>query len=262
MPGILSRVRRALVSGTLLLGVALFATRAAAEDSYLLALTWQPGFCTERAGLAECKLAAQAAPRLVLHGLWPDWDVNGDGRRNADDSFCLSGASNRKAMMALDAGSGKGGDWLKLPPVKLSEASSGDLALAMPGTVAGLDRHEWWKHGTCSGLEAEDYFATAIVLLREVERGSLARAIVAAAGGKLERRALLDAFEADFGADAARALALDCAKSGGDTALQEIRIRLKRAGIAQGLTAAALAVPAKAARGDCAAEIRIPAWPH
>jgi ribonuclease T2 len=231
----------------------LFSARATAEDSYLLALTWQPGFCADaaHAATAECKLAPKDKPRLVLHGLWPDWDVNGDGKRNADDDFCIPGADNRNSMMALDKGS-----WLKLPPMKLSEASSSDLAAAMPGTAAGLDRHEWWKHGTCLALKPDEYFAIAIALLREVERGALSRLVVDYAGGTVARQKLLDAFELDFGPKSARALGLDCA--GG--ALQEIRIRLKRATITQGLTAETLALPAKPPRGDCAAKLAIPGW--
>jgi ribonuclease T2 len=240
-----------------LLGLLLAGGPAAAEDSYLLALTWQPGFCAEHAREAECNIAPKDKARLVLHGLWPDWDVNGDGQRNAGDDFCISGESNRKSMIALD-----GGNWLKLPPVKLSVASSNDLERAMPGTAVGLDRHEWWKHGTCSDLKAEDYFATAIVLLREVERGSLARLLVAGAGNALDRKQLLDAFESDFGRGSARALVLDCAKDNGTTALQEIRIRLKRAGITQGLTPDSLATAAKGARGDCGTQVLVPAWPR
>jgi len=222
---------------------------ASAEDSYLLALTWEPAFCSDHADEAACRIAPKDKPRLVLHGLWPDWDANGDGRRNGGDAFCITDASKRREMMALD-----GGDWLKLPAVRLSQASRNDLVRAMPGTVAGLDRHEWWKHGTCSELPADDYFAIAIALMREVERSSLARLIVDYAGRSVGRKKMLDAFELDFGPKSARALNLDC---DGD-ALQEIRIRLKRATVGQGLTAETLAIPAKAPHGDCGTEIRIP----
>ncbi len=257
MPGPSSQVRRAFLIGLLLLGLPLLGDRALAEDTYTLALSWQPGFCADRAAKAECKIAPKDKPRFTLHGLWPDWDANGDGKRNADDAFCIANAGNRKSMITLDAG-----NWLKMPPVKLSQASGTDLEQAMPGVVVGLDRHEWWKHGTCSGLPVEDYFATAIVLLREVERSGLARLLAEEAGGTIKRKQLLDAFERDFGRGSARALMLDCSRGEGSTALQEIRIRLKRSGIAQGLTEDSLAVSGKAARGDCAADIRVPAWPR
>jgi ribonuclease T2 len=249
----LRQVRRALLIGLFLL----IGDRAFAEDAFVLALTWQPGFCAERPGHAECKIAPKEAPRLTLHGLWPQWDVNGDGQRNADDDFCIPGAFDRKVIIRSD-----GGNWLTLPPVALSVVGSRMLEEAMPGTVVGLDRHEWWKHGTCSGLKAEDYFAASIARLGEVEGSFLARLLVLKAGSTVARQRLLEAFENDFGRGSARALLLDCAKDDGTSALQEIRIRLKRSGITQWLTAESLAIPAKAARGDCGAEILIPAWPH
>lgn len=252
MPDIRALVRPALLL-SLLVPALLLGGGAFAEDSYVLALTWQPAFCATHGASADCKLAAATGrPRLVLHGLWPDWDVNGDGHRNADDDYCVAAASTRKAILKLDAG-----DWLKLPPVQLSAASNTDLAAAMPGTAVGLERHEWWKHGTCSGLEAEDYFATAVVLMREVERGSFARLILAKAGGTVPRAELLAAFENDFGARSARALALDCAGKSGNAPLLEIRIRVKRTAVMQGLTAASLSVPPKPAKGNCPMQISI-----
>jgi ribonuclease T2 len=229
--------------------------RASADDAYLLALTWQPGFCADHAKLAECQTVA---PRLVLHGLWPDWDSNADGKRNDADDTCVPG-HGRDAILGIERGGA--GAWPKLPPVDLSAASRNDLAGVMPGVAAGLDRHEWWKHGTCSGLEPNDYFATAVLLVRQVERGQLAKLLTAKAGAEVERNALLDAFAADFGKDAARALTLDCTKSAEGSALVEIRIRLQREKVIQGLNPESLALPEKPAKGDCGTTIRILAQP-
>jgi len=238
-----------------------FAPDAFAEDSYLLALTWLPTFCAtgSHADLPECKLAANAdAHPFALHGLWPDWDINGDGRRDAADDFCLSAADDRKAILAADGGAAKVGNWLGLPAVQLSAASETDLAAVMPGVASGLERHEWWKHGTCSGLPANDYFATAVLLTRQVERTSLAQLIQGSAGKSVERKALLAAFEQDFGAGTARALTLDCGKTEHGMALLELRIRLQRDRLAQGLNPDTLAFPEKAPRGDCPAQIELP----
>jgi ribonuclease T2 len=229
---------------------------ARAGDAFVLVLTWQPTFCSSHAGLGECKAAT--APRLVLHGLWPDWDVDGDGKRDADDDFCVP-ASRRQAVIAADTASGMGSDWRVLPAVELSAASRSDLDLVMPGVAAGLERHEWLKHGTCSGLKPDDYFATAILLVREVERGQLAKLIIEHAGGSVARKALLGAFAADYGKDAARALTFDCIKSAEGTRLAEIRIRLQRAKLAEGLDAGSIAVPKEAEKGDCSASIVVPA---
>src|SRR5581483_6594649 len=107
--------------------------QAYAGDSFLLALTWQPTFCSgSHASFAECKTAASTPPRLVLHGLWPDWDVNGDGKRDGDDDFCVAAGEDRKAAIALDDAAAKSGNWLQLPKVPLSPASETDLDSVMP----------------------------------------------------------------------------------------------------------------------------------
>src|SRR4051794_2628711 len=92
-------LRGALLSLALLAAFSFIADfdAAQADDAYLLALTWQPGFCAGHAALAECK---EVKPRLVLHGLWPDWDVNGDGKRDAADDFCV-GTSGRDAIIEV-----------------------------------------------------------------------------------------------------------------------------------------------------------------
>lgn len=257
MPGMLRQVRSVLIAGFLAPAALLAGAHALAEDSYVLALTWQPGFCAERPAQAECRISAAAEPRFTLHGLWPQWDINGDGKRDDDDDFCVAGEFNRRIIIGLDAG-----NWLKLPPVALSASGRADLVQAMPGATAGLDRHEWWKHGSCSGLKPEDYFARSIALLRAVSASRFTRLVVESAGETIGRKPLLDAFEAEFGRGSARALTLDCSREDGATALQEIRIRLNRRGIGQGLTAENLATSGKAARGDCAVEILVPAWPN
>jgi ribonuclease T2 len=251
--GTRSRLCFALAAFALL--IASGGARAFADDAYLLALTWQPGFCAGHATLAECKTVA---PRLVLHGLWPDWDINGDGKRNDADDTCVAG-NGRAAILDIERNGAAG--WPKLPPVALSPASRGDLEGVMPGIAAGLDRHEWWKHGTCSGLKPDDYFATAVLLVRQVERGQLAKLLAAKAGADVPRNALLDAFAADYGKAATRALTLDCAKSADGSALLEIRISLRREAVTQGLNADSLVIPEKPARGDCAQTLHIPDAP-
>jgi ribonuclease T2 len=96
-------------------------------DSYLLALSWSPAYCAERGGTGndlQCGEGRRFA--FVLHGLWPQYD---NGRW---PQFCSTepGLPDPKVML--------------------------DIMPAM-----GLIRNEWQKHGTCSGLGAEGYFAAA-----------------------------------------------------------------------------------------------------
>ena len=144
------RCRGPVRAGLLALALVAFgvAPDAFADDSYLLALTWLPTFCAggTHAGLPECELEANGTDQpLALHGLWPDWDINGDGRRDAADDFCVAG-DERRSILAADAGAAKAGNWLGLPAVQLSDAHSVPLAylwqLPAPSQVPSVPQED------------------------------------------------------------------------------------------------------------------------
>ena len=58
----------------------------------------------------------------------------------------------------------------------------------MPGIASCLDRHEWIKHGTCSGLDADCYFADTLRLAAAVQATPHSAEIIAANIGR-ERHA-------------------------------------------------------------------------
>src|SRR5437763_15696110 len=88
--------------------------RAAAQfDFYLLNLSWSPEFCHSHPSAAECAMHST----FVLHGLWP---------QNRDGSYPQNCSS---APGPAD-------------PSQYSELYPDPSLL----------RHEWAKHGTCSGL--------------------------------------------------------------------------------------------------------------
>lgn len=97
-------------------------------DFYLLSLSWSPGFCATPAGQND---PGQCAPgrrfAFVMHGLWPQYEKSGwpqDCSTEPMDSALVN----------------------KMLPIMPSEK---------------LIRHEWGKHGTCSGLSSADYFEEA-----------------------------------------------------------------------------------------------------
>lgn len=125
-------------------------------DHYLLALSVAPAFCEDepqrKRRFAQCRsLSAPAfeAMPLTLHGLWP----NRVDRRHP--AYC---------------GGEKEGAFCRLPPVRLPADTRARLKQVMPGAADCLDRHQWAKHGSCSGLAEADYFAASAALAERVNR--------------------------------------------------------------------------------------------
>ncbi|MDY0870913.1 ribonuclease T2 family protein [Dongia rigui] len=242
-------VRAAVFFCALLMPLAARADAFAEEASYVLALSWQPGFCASDAGADKAQCAGDAAAQLTLHGLWPNADRNGDGRLDADDDYCLG--ADRARVMAADKR-----DWAKLPPVKLSADLGRRLAVVMPGVVSRLERHQWVKHGSCSGLGAERYFAAAVTLSETVRASRFAATLQAQAGKESSRRDLLQAFAAEFGKGSERALQLLCRKDAGYATLTEIRLRLTATAVEEPLSRASFDM-ARVAKGSCPARFSI-----
>jgi ribonuclease T2 len=104
-------------------------------DFYLLALSMHSTFCADHERLAECRM--EAAPPLVIHGLWPE-------RRQ-------SGAYPHDCPA---------------PRLNLAPALARELEELMPGMRQDLHEHEWREHGGCSGLDDDDYFRHLLGLAR------------------------------------------------------------------------------------------------
>ena len=183
---------------------------------YVLALSWEPAFCELNEGEPECRgldPADFAARNLTIHGLWPN------DRPGAGPSYCGIDA----ATLATE----EAGDWCELPEPEMTAKTRADLASAMPGTASCLERHEWVKHGTCAGVDAEDYFANTVRLAKAVQATRLAQVIAANAGRTITTAQLRNAFEVEFDAGSSTALSLVCMERNGRRYLTEIRIALR-----------------------------------
>jgi ribonuclease T2 len=167
---------------------ALAAPRAAAAqdfDYWLLALSWSPSWCYDEPGRLED--AEQCDPRkdfgFVLHGLWPQFETGWP-------EYC---------------------DTARRDPSRRQTAAMADVTGG-----AGLAWHAWNKHGTCSDLEAADYFALSRFAFGLMAKPDLADPTTAA---EVE-----DAFlAANPGLDP-DALVVTCR----DGAVREVRICLSR----------------------------------
>src|SRR5574340_760930 len=67
-------------------------------------------------------------------------------------------------------GGDKAGTFCRLPPLHLPANIRARLGQVMPGAADCLDRYQWAKHGSCSGLAEADYFAASVALTERVNR--------------------------------------------------------------------------------------------
>lgn len=95
-------------------------------DFYVLSLSWSPSWCATTGSQRRSRQCdAGRNPGFVVHGLWPQ-------NERGYPAFCGPDGRNpsRSAMNRAEQ--------------------------VLPDT--GLARHQWRKHGTCSGLSPEAYF--------------------------------------------------------------------------------------------------------
>ena len=164
----------------------------------ILGLSWQPGFCEGRAKAPECKNQSAddvAARQFSLNGLW-----------RVRQTYC--GVPD--ALKDQD----KKRKWLDMPELALEEGLKIELARAMPGMASGLERHEWIKHGTCSGDVAADYYSRSLKLLTAVNGSAVGKLFAANLGKALKEADVKAAFETAFGPGAGDKIKMRCRKDG------------------------------------------------
>jgi ribonuclease T2 len=208
------------------------------SGSFVLALSWEPAFCETQPRVPECREQTEQsidARQFSLHGLWPE------------DTYCGVDAKVRAADERHD--------WESLEPVTLTKATRAALDKAMPGTRSLLDRHEWVKHGTCSGVDQETYFAVSLALTDAVNRSSLPALFVANMRNSLSASRILEALGEDFGTAAAT---LECVADGSRRLISGLRIRIKGE-IAESPDLAALMASAATPSGGCKGGVIDPA---
>ena len=187
--------------GLAAIGLARTARAQPAFDYYLLSLSVEPSFCASsprNAGKAECRnLTAESFHQtpLTLHGLWPN----------------RARTAARRQPQDCDG-----------PAFQLSGATQADLLRYMPGGL-GLARYEWGKHGTCSGLDPDRYFAAETRLAQQAN-ASIGPLILQSNGTV----ALAD-LQQHLDPALAAAIVVDCRFArGGVAMLDEIRLTLDR----------------------------------
>lgn len=112
------------------------AAETQAIDHFVLSLSWSPSFClTEAAAGETLQCGGPRGYAFVLHGLWPQYERESPAYCETEDGVV---------------------------PTALFEK----VRSFMPSLR--LVRHQWRKHGSCSGLSMTRYFELAAALFEKV----------------------------------------------------------------------------------------------
>lgn len=130
---------RRLLFAFLTLATPLAAEDVAGEfDYYVLSLSWSPSWCAiegDDRGSPQCDEAEDFG--WILHGLWPQYERG----------------------------------WPANCRTTFGQPSRGQTAeMADIMGTSGLAWHQWRKHGVCSGLDSEDYYALSRLAYEKVTR--------------------------------------------------------------------------------------------
>ena len=119
----------------------------------VLVLSWHNTFCETHSNKRECKRdGGEAKNHLVLHGLWV---------QPRDKEYCNIDSKIRY----LD----KSKRWNALPSLNLNSTIKTLMAKYMPGSQSNLQRHEYYKHGSCYSQDANSYFKDALTMTQKID---------------------------------------------------------------------------------------------
>ncbi len=217
----------------------LTAQKYADFDSYVLALSWQSGFCqsmSERYRKIPTECRHQSVPRdktqlLTVHGLWPGLPASVASRGVDEKRWMRFGCATRPVPNFPEAR----GQKCSLPAANLSNNIAQQLGKVMPAAGGGscLERYEYAKHGACFGFDPNAWFGTMVRLNQEVRQSLLGAFLAEHYGKTVTRKDLNNAVAQSWGKENVKAVRLSC--HGNPSYLTEVQLVLKSANINQPL---------------------------
>lgn len=186
-------------------------------DSYVFAVSYQKDFCASHPNKLECQ-SDEIANGMGLHGLWPN--------RDDDPSHQYGYCDLSEKQM--------GSEWCAADidvKSKASDETFEKLTMAMPGVKSCLYNHEWYAHGSCSGLSVDQYLSNASELTFKFwSLSAINDLIFNAQGESLSREEIYQALEEDLGPKARGSVIVTCRYDKKEKAayLSEIHISLDR----------------------------------
>lgn len=171
------------------------------SSSSVLALTWGPSLCRAEPTTPGCRSGhvRELGQALLLHGLWP---------QPSTEQYCdlPEGAAGKKSVTLPD--------------------DVRNTLRDMMSDEKFMSAHEWYAHGTCSGVTPSEYFGIAASLAKQVS-AVLNPVIARADGNRLSPGTVRDAVEARFGRGSGQRVALTCRDVGGQgPVIYEVRVSL------------------------------------
>lgn len=163
------------------------------SDSTWLVMTWGPSLCKVSPTSPGC--ASGQVEKLgrtwILHGMWPQPSTN---------QYC--GVPKGLVDRARDIRN------TNLPPVDIGREVSTSLQ-SMMSDASVLAPHEWYAHGTCSGVTPDVFFGDAVTLTEQV-RTVLDPLFAENEGGRIQLSDVQYEFTKAFGPGAGDRLRLSC----------------------------------------------------
>lgn len=171
-------------------------------DSFVFAVSWQPAFCEGHRDKPECSVTdpdSYQAKNFTLHGLWPN-------KASCGTSYGFCGKYKKEMR-----------PFCEFDPVPMAPETLEELGVVMPSAAYGscLQRHEWYKHGTCqTEWNADQYFDSAMRLLKEFNDQGMSSFMTENLGQSVSTDAFFEKVDDLFGEGAHRRLQIAC--SGND----------------------------------------------
>ncbi|SFZ98690.1 Ribonuclease I precursor [hydrothermal vent metagenome] len=166
----------------------------------ILVLSWHNSFCETNRNKKECRRdlfslfrSKHRENNFVLHGLWP---------QPKNKIYC----NLDRKYITMD----KYRHWNKLPDLLLRPDTRSKLEKIMPGMVSSLHKHEWIKHGTCFGLNADKYFSEALSLTQEFYDSDVSKYISNNIGKRVSIDKIRIEFDKSFGEGTGKSVELRC----------------------------------------------------
>lgn len=173
------------------------------STSSLLVVTWAPSLCKVEPSNPGCRSGhvGKLGSTFVLHGLWP---------QPATEQYCDVPSRTPDRSRS---------------PVALPDDLKANLDSMMSDSTL-MTTHEWYAHGTCSGVTPPEYFSVAAELTEQAT-AVLNPLFVQSVGRGVSSRSVRAAFDTRFGKGAGARVGVTCKDArGGGSVLYEVRLSL------------------------------------